>query len=79
MSLNVNLLDPDGALAREEHQARLRAAAWERLARDGRPTLRERAARWLAALANRLAPSRRITIVERTRPSPSIGDEKEAA
>lgn len=69
MSLNPYLMDPSGEPARAALEARLRAAALERLARAARPTLREQTARALVALASRLAPSLSISVA---RPAASV-------
>lgn len=67
MSLNPYLMDPSGEPARAAFEARLRAAALERLARATRPTLREEIAGMLVALAMRVAPSLRISVAKPVR------------
>jgi hypothetical protein len=74
MSLNIYTSDPNGDVARAAYRARLRAAALERLARAGRPALREQAARSLVALAARLAPTLRITVASGARQIATLGN-----
>lgn len=72
MSLNPFLMDPSGEPARAAFEARLQAAALERLARAARPTRREQIAAMLVALATRVAPSLRISVVNPVRPAASV-------